>query len=115
MVEVKAQLRYLRMAPRKVRLVTRAIQGKPLKDAIVMLRFLAKGAARPVRKLLRSAEANAKHNFRLDSDTLMVHSIRVDQGPVLKRFMPRARGMASPIRKRMSHITLILSEQKKKQ
>ena len=114
MKEIKAQLRYLRMAPRKVRLVTDAIKGKSASIAETQLKFLEKSAALPVRKLLRSAMANAKHNFNITPDQLMVKTVRVDKGPTLKRFMPRARGMASPIHKHMSHIILVLSEQEKK-
>lgn len=112
MKEIKAHLRYLRMAPRKVRLVTQSIRGKRAKNAEIQLCFTQKAAALPVLKLLRSAMANAKHNFQIDVDRLMVRSIRVDGGPTLKRFMPRARGMASSIRKRTSHITLVLSDTK---
>ena len=112
MKEVKAQLRFLRIAPRKVRVVADTIKGKAVTVADTQLKFLEKTAALPVRKLLRSAIANAKHNFNLNADQLMVKNIRVDKGPTLKRFMPRARGMASPIHKHMSHIMLVLGEQK---
>lgn len=114
MKEIKAQLNYLRMAPRKVRLVADAIKGKSANVADTQLKFLEKAAAVPVRKLLRSAMANAKHNFDIASDRLMVKTVRVDKGPTLKRFMPRARGMASSIHKHMSHIILVLAEQEKK-
>ncbi len=98
------------MAPRKVRLVADLIKGKKARQAETELRFLEKSAALPIKKLLRSAIANAKHNFNIESDRLMVKTIRVDKGPTLKRIMPRARGMASPIHKHMSHIVLVLSE-----
>lgn len=85
------------------------MKGKSVKKADAQLKFTQKDAALPLRKLLQSAMANAKHNFNIDPDQLIVKSVRVDQGPTLKRFMPRARGMASPIHKRTSHITLILA------
>lgn len=114
MSEIKAHLRYLRMAPRKVRVMADVMKGKSVKTADAQLKFTSKSAAIPLRKLLRSAAANAKHNFNIDSDQLVVQTVRVDQGPTLKRSMPRARGMASPIHKRTSHITLILTEAIKK-
>ncbi|OGF74476.1 50S ribosomal protein L22 [Candidatus Giovannonibacteria bacterium RIFCSPHIGHO2_02_FULL_46_20] len=110
MKEIIARLQYLHIAPRKARLVAHTIRGKSVALAEARLRFAHKGAAVPLLKLLRSAIANAKHNFQLDADRLVVQSVRVDSGTVLKRFMPRARGTASPIRKRTSHITLVLME-----
>lgn len=96
------------MAPRKVRLAAGAIKGKSAEEAEAVLEFLPKIAALPLRKLLKSAIANAKHNFNVEKENLMVKNITVDKGPTLKRFMPRARGMAAPIRKRESHVTIIL-------
>ena len=110
MKEVIAHLRHLRIAPRKVRKVAQTMKGKPAKHAETQLRFMRKAAALQLLKLLRSAIANARHNFQLDADSLIVRSVRVDGGPVLKRSMPRSRGMANPIRKRTSHITLTLTE-----
>lgn len=96
------------MSPRKVRLAANLMKGKSAEEADSALDFLARRAAKPLRKLLKSAIANAKHNFNIEKDNLFVEKITVDKGPTLKRFMPRARGMASPIRKRSSHITIIL-------
>lgn len=110
MKDVTARLRYLRIAPRKARRVAQTIQGKSAKQAETQLRFMHKSAAMPLLKLLRSAMANAQHNFQLDADRLSVRSARVDGGPALKRFVPRSRGMANPIHRRTSHVTLILSE-----
>ncbi len=111
MTEITAHLRFLRISPRKVRLCADVIRGKTAKQAELQLRALRKGGAEPLVKLLRSAVANAKHNFNItDPETLMVKSIRVDKGPTLKRSMPRARGSAAPIRKRMSHISLVLDQ-----
>jgi large subunit ribosomal protein L22 len=108
MTEVKAHVRYLRMSPRKVRLVVDLIRGMAIAPALAQLQFMPKAAATPVRKLLQSAIANAEHNFKLDRDTLFVKSALVNQGPTLKRWRPRAMGSAAPILKRTSHITLVL-------
>ena len=97
------------MSPRKVRTVANLIKGKPAAEAEAVLGFLARKPAIPLQKLLKSAVANAKHNFNVEKENLFVKNIRVDNGPTLKRFMPRARGSASPIRKRESHITIILN------
>jgi large subunit ribosomal protein L22 len=107
-MEVKAKLNYLRMSPRKVRLVANLIKGMNTKRALLELGFLPKRSALPVLKLLKSAVANAKHNFQLSGDALYIKSILVNQGTTLKRFTPRAFGRASPIRKRTSHILLTL-------
>ncbi len=111
-MEVKASLRMLRMAPRKVRLVVDTIRGLKATDAEVKLQFVQKAASLPVLKLLRSAMANAEHNFKLDRETLFVKTITADGGPTLKRSRPRAHGRAAPIRKRTTHINIILSDEK---
>jgi large subunit ribosomal protein L22 len=97
------------MSPRKVRLVIDTIRGLSVKDAEVRLSFIPKAAARPVLKLLRSAVANAEHNFHLSKDGLTVARITADGGPTLKRHRPRAFGRAAMIRKRTTHILLTLS------
>ena len=111
MTEINAQLNYLRIAPRKVRLVADLLRGLPVTSAESELRFITKRASLPISKLLNSAIANAKSNsaFHGTKDDLYIKTIKVDGGPVLKRSMPRARGRAFPIRKETSHITLILS------
>ncbi len=108
MPEVKAHTRHLRMSPRKVRLVVDAVRGMAVGPALAQLTFMSRAAARPVRKLLESAIANAEHNFQLDREGLYIKSALVNQGPTLKRFRPRAMGSAAPILKRTSHITLVL-------
>jgi len=108
MSEIKAKLRFLRQSPRKVRLVADLIRGKYAVKAVAELTVLNKKAARPIKKLLESAIANAKNNFNLDEKGLIVGTITVDDGPTLKRWTPRARGRATTIRKRTSHIELIL-------
>jgi large subunit ribosomal protein L22 len=109
-MDVIAKLRFLRMAPRKVRLVTELVKGKTALEAEAELAFLTKRAARPVLKLLQSAMANAENNFKLKKENLFIKKIAVDMGPSLKRWQPRAFGRAAPILKRSSHITLILDE-----
>jgi large subunit ribosomal protein L22 len=114
MTEVTAKLRFLRMGPRKVRLVVDMIRGKKVVKAMDILSVLPKRAALPVLKLLNSAVANAKHNHSLAIEDLVVSKIYVDGGPVLKRSMPKAHGRATPIRERTSHINLFLSPIEKK-
>lgn len=97
------------MAPRKVRLVVDLVRGLPVAEALQRLAFLQKDASLPVRKLIESAIANAEHNFKLDRSTLVVKSIAADGGATLKRWRPRAHGRAAPIRKRTTHITLVLA------
>ncbi|PIS13489.1 MAG: 50S ribosomal protein L22 [Candidatus Tagabacteria bacterium CG09_land_8_20_14_0_10_41_14] len=112
MTEVKAKLRYLRVSPRKVRLLADLIKGMSLKEAESQIRFSTKKSNPSLLKLLKSAEQNARHNFRLKSDNLYIKEITVDVGPVLKRYMPRARGRAATIRRRSSHITVVLGDKK---
>ena len=109
MKQVIAHLNYLRISPRKVRLVSDLIKGKATKEAENILRSVTKRTALPLRKLLNSAIANAKQNFQIEKDLLFVKNLLVNKGPTLKRSLPRARGMATPINKRSSHITIILS------
>ena len=96
------------MGPRKVRLIADMIRGKRVTKALDLLSVMPKRAARPVLKLLNSAVANAKHNHSLAVETLKVAEIYVDGGPVLKRWMPKAHGRATPVRERTSHINLVL-------
>lgn len=107
-MKIRAELNYLRIAPRKVRLVSGLIRGLTVKDAEAELRFLPKRSSLPLLKLLKSATANAEHNFNLEKRGLVISEIRVDQGPVLKRFRARAFGRAAQILKRTSHVTLVL-------
>lgn len=109
-MEVKASARYIRISPRKVRLVASLIRGLKIKPAFAQLKFVGKLAATPIQKVLESAVANATHNFELSEDNLFIKEIRIDGGPVLKRWLPRAHGRATPLLKRMSHINVILGE-----
>lgn len=108
----QASLRHLRMAPRKVRLVIDMIRGKQVEDALNILTFSKKSAARPVAKLLKSAVANADVKGGFNLDRLLVDTVTVDEGPTLRRWLPRAMGRATRIHKRTSHVTLILVEGK---
>lgn len=109
---VTAKLSYLRMGPRKVRLVADLIRGRSVGRAIDILTVTNKRPAKPLLKLLLSAVANAKHNFSLAQDGLKVTTLTVDGGPMLKRWMPKAYGRATPVRERTSHINLVLSGEK---
>lgn len=109
-IESRAHVRQVRIAPRKVRVVVDLIRGKTLRDAEAILRHTPKRAAPVVAKLLRSAAANAEHNFDMDARDLYVHAIWVDGGPTLKRIHPRSRGQAFSILKRTSHISVVLRE-----
>lgn len=109
-MDVHAKARFIRMSPRKVRLIVDLIRGMSVAEADAQLSFLHRAAALPVRKLLLSAIANAEHNFHLNRTDLRIKTITVDGGPTLKRFRPRAMGRAAPLRKRTSHIGLILSD-----
>jgi large subunit ribosomal protein L22 len=107
-----AHLRHLRLAPRKVRVIADTVRGKQVEAALAQLRWTPKAAARPVAKLIRSAIANAelKAKGALDIDRLYVKTIMVDQGPTMRRFMPRAMGRATRINKKTSHVTVELGE-----
>lgn len=109
-MEVSAKLRFLRMSPRKVRLVVDLVRGLDATKAEHQLQFMNKRAARPVLKLLQSAIANAENNDKLKKENLLITKITVDQGPTLKRWRPRAFGRAGMILKRSSHITITLGE-----
>jgi len=108
---MKASATHIRISPRKVRMVVDTVRGKSVSQALSILGFTRKKAALPVQKLLKSAVANAVENGGVnDVETLVIDRIMVDEGPTLKRYMPRARGRATPIRKRTSHIRIILRE-----
>ncbi|HYM58116.1 MAG TPA: 50S ribosomal protein L22 [Solirubrobacteraceae bacterium] len=106
---VRAQARYVRTSARKARLVCDHIRGKDVEQARAILSFTPRGAAKPWKKLLESAIANAEHNHELVGDELKIASVHADEGPTLKRFRPRAMGRATRIRKRTSHLTITLT------
>lgn len=113
---VTASLKNYRIAPRKMRLVAGMIRGKNVTQARLILESATKKGSNPIGTLLDSAIANATNNFKLDENSLVIKEIRVDQGYVLKRFMPVSRGSAHPIKKRTSHVSIVLApaEPKKK-
>jgi len=106
---ITASLNNYRQSPRKVRLVANLIKGKKVDEALNMLGYVTKRASNPIASLVLSAIANAKNNFNIEKDNLIIKEMRVDGGVVMKRSMPRARGSAFPIKKRTSHIYLVLA------
>ena len=111
-MEARAIARYVRIAPRKVRLVVDQIRGKNIAEARTILAFSERSAAETVAKVLNSAVANAENNHGMRADNLIVKATYVDEGPTLKRIRPRAKGSASRINKRTSHITVVVAPRK---
>ena len=109
-MEVSATAKYIRMSPRKVRLVVDLVRGKPVSEALATLRFTPKSAAKALEKVVRSAIANAENNYTLDAEDLYIARVSADTGPTLKRFRPRAHGRVSPLLKRSTNITVVLDE-----
>jgi large subunit ribosomal protein L22 len=109
-MRVKAHTRFIRQSPYKVRRVLDLVRGLPVEEAVHVLRLTNRAAAAPIAKTLKSAVANAEHNHALDADELFIVEAYADEGPTLRRFKPRARGRATRIDKRTSHITIVLSE-----
>lgn len=112
---IVAKLNNIRIAPRKARLVAALIRRKKAVEAERILKFSLNRTAEPMLKLLKSAIANAKHNFKIEKEQLYISRISVDQAKILKRALPRSRGMVHPIRKKMSHIILELEKMEIKQ
>lgn len=109
-LEVRAVSKYIRMSPQKVRLVVDLVRGMDVQQALALLRFTPKAAAKEVAKTIASAAANAEENLGLSIDDLYVARIASDAGPTLRRGRPGARGRLKPILKRSAHITVVLSE-----
>jgi large subunit ribosomal protein L22 len=105
-----ATANHIRQSPYKVRIVLDLVRGLPVDEARVVLDFTNRKAAGTIKKLLNSAVANAEHNFALDADELIVSEAYANEGPTLKRWRPRARGRATRILKRTSHITIVVAE-----
>ncbi|MGB0774343.1 MAG: 50S ribosomal protein L22 [Akkermansiaceae bacterium] len=110
-MEVKSTYKYARISPKKARDVARAIQGMPVSDALDALAYTPRKAAQLIGKTLKSAVANAENNHELDSESLTVKEATVGDGPTFKRFKPRARGSAGAIRKRTSHLYIVLTDE----
>ena len=113
-MEARAVSRHLRIAPRKARAVADLIRSKNVGDALMILDFVPKKGARLLAKTLKSVIANAENRGRVDVDRLYVRRVTVDGGTTLKRFLPRAHGRATPLRKRTSHITIVVDERAKR-
>ncbi|OIO08600.1 50S ribosomal protein L22 [Candidatus Falkowbacteria bacterium CG_4_10_14_0_2_um_filter_36_22] len=109
-MEIKAKVKHIHMSPRKVRLVVNVIRGWEVNKALDQLKFINKWAAKPIIKLINSAIANANNNYEIAKDNLYIKEIRVDEGATIHRWMPKAHGRATPIRKRTSHVYIVLSE-----
>ena len=109
-METRAVAKYIRITPRKVRIVLDLIRGTNVAEAFAILKFTPKAGADVVEKVLRSAVANAENNFDMDADKLFVKTAYADQGPTLKRIHPRSRGQAFKILKRTSHVTIVVDE-----
>jgi len=111
-VEAKATAKYVRISPRKVRVVVDLIRGKKVQEALAILKYTPKRASEAVTKVIKSAAANAEHNLQANKDELFVTAAYVDQGPTLKRYQARAMGRADILRKRTSHITVVVGDKK---
>ena len=109
-MEPKAVAKYIRIAPRKIRVVIDLIRGKNVGEAFAILKYTPKVGAEVVEKVLQSAVANAEHNYDMNTDKLFVAAAYVDQGPTMKRIHPRSRGQAFKILKRSSHVSVIVKE-----
>ncbi|MGB9802958.1 MAG: 50S ribosomal protein L22 [Desulfofundulus sp.] len=109
-MEARAVARHVRISPRKVRQVVDLIRGKSVREALAILRFTPKRAAVPVAKVIKSAAANAEHNYDMNPDNLYIAAAYVDQGPTWKRYQARAMGRADLLRRRTSHITVVVKE-----
>lgn len=109
-MEFSAKAKHIRMSPKKIRLVADVVRGMPVKEVLDRLKFIQKKATVPLMKVIKSAVANAENNFEAKGSNLFLKEIRIDEGVTIKRWMPRARGRATMIRKRNSHINVILGE-----
>lgn len=109
-MQARAQARYVRLSPKKAQRVIKLIRGKDVGEAMAILRFTPQKASRIIAKVLKSAVANAEHNYNLNPDRLYVAQAYVDQGPTLKRYTPRAYGRANLLRHRTSHVTVVVAQ-----
>ena len=109
-LEARATLKYARISARKVKIVADLIRGKDVSEALAIVKFTPKAASEIIEKLLKSAIANAENNHNMEASNLYVDQIYANQGPTLKRIRPAAKGSAVRIRKRTSHITIVLKE-----
>ncbi|MBS6063883.1 50S ribosomal protein L22 [Criibacterium bergeronii] len=108
--EARAIAKYVRTSPRKAAKICDLVRGKNIEEALAILKFMPNNGAEIIAKVVKSAAANAENNFEMDKNKLYISKVWANQGPTLKRFMPRARGSAAPIRKRTSHIEVFVQE-----
>lgn len=111
-MEAKATAKFVRVSPRKAGQVCDLVRGKNVDEALAILKYTPRGAASIIAKVVKSAKANAENNHEMDVEKLYIDSIVANQGPTIKRFMPRAKGRATMIRKRTSHIEVVVKEKK---
>ena len=111
-MEAKAIAKYVRVSPRKAGQICSLVRGKNVDEALAILKFTPRGAAADIAKVVKSAKANAENNHEMNVENLYIASIVANQGPTIKRFMPRAQGRATMIRKRTSHIEVVVKEKK---
>lgn len=111
-MEAKATAKYVRVSPRKAGQICDLVRGKNVDEALAILKFTPRGAAADIAKVVKSAKANAENNHEMNAENLYIESIVANQGPTIKRFMPRAQGRATMIRKRTSHIEVVVKEKK---
>ena len=111
-MEAKAIAKYVRVSPRKAGQICSLVRGKNVDEALAILKFTPRGAAADIAKVVKSAKSNAENNHEMNAENLYIASIVANQGPTIKRFMPRAKGRATMIRKRTSHIEVVLKEKK---
>lgn len=109
-MDIRAEAKYIRMSPRKLRKVADAVKGEELEEIITNLRFIRKRAAKPLLKAINSAVANAQNNHEIERDELRLKSLEINEGPTFKRWRPVARGMAHPYEKKTSHIKIVLTD-----
>jgi large subunit ribosomal protein L22 len=110
-MDIKSYSKYMRISPKKAREVARVLPGRKASDAVALLKYIPRKAARMFDKTLKSAMANAENNANLNADDLIIKEAIVDEGPALKRFRPCARGSSHPYKKRMSHLRIVLSDE----
>ena len=110
-MDIKSYSKYMRISPKKAREVARILPGRKASDAVALLKYIPRKAARMFDKTLKSAMANAENNLNLSADDLYIREAIVDEGPALKRFRPCARGSAHPYKKRMSHLRITLTDE----
>jgi large subunit ribosomal protein L22 len=111
-MEIKASIKFVRMSPYKARDLARALRGLTVEAALQLVQLSERKAARQLEKALESAIANAENNAKLSAETLFIREAVIEQGPTIKRYWPRSRGMVSPIRRRMSHVRVTLTDEK---